>query len=89
MKLNPKECVFGIKIGQFLGHMITKQGIKANPEKVKAVIDMISPRTIWDVQSLNGKLATLGRFLAKSTKKVLVFFKTLKGCIDRKDFQWN
>ncbi|GKB30795.1 reverse transcriptase domain-containing protein [Tanacetum coccineum] len=69
--------------------MITKQGIKANPEKVKAVIDMISPRTIPEVQSLNGKLAALGRFLAKYVKKALPFFKTLKGCIDRKDFLWN
>ena len=31
MKLNPKKCVFGVETGQFLGHMITKQGIEANP----------------------------------------------------------
>ncbi|GKA15121.1 reverse transcriptase domain-containing protein [Tanacetum coccineum] len=89
MKLNPKKCVLGIETDQFLGHMITKQGIKANPEKVKAVIDMISPRTIREVQSLNGKLAALDRFLAKSVEKALPFFKTLKGFIYRKDFQWN
>ncbi|GJR45861.1 hypothetical protein Tco_1313964 [Tanacetum coccineum] len=58
----------------------------ANPEKVKAVVDMISPRAIREVQSLNGKLAALGRFLAKSAEKVLMFFKMLKGCIDRKEF---
>ena len=31
MKLNPKKCSFGVEEGQFLGHLITKQGIKANP----------------------------------------------------------
>ncbi|GKB70015.1 reverse transcriptase domain-containing protein [Tanacetum coccineum] len=43
MKLNPKKCVFGVETGQFLGHVITREGIEANPEKVKAIIDMVSP----------------------------------------------
>lgn len=43
MKLNPKKCVFGVETSQFLGHMITKNGIEANPEKVKAITNMISP----------------------------------------------
>ncbi|GJU17494.1 reverse transcriptase domain-containing protein [Tanacetum coccineum] len=42
-----------------------------------------------EVQSLNGKLTALSHFLAKSAEKALPFFKTLKGCIDRKDFRWN
>ncbi|GJX28519.1 reverse transcriptase domain-containing protein [Tanacetum coccineum] len=33
MKLNPKKCSFGIEEGPFLGHLITKQGIRANPSK--------------------------------------------------------
>ncbi|GKD71841.1 reverse transcriptase domain-containing protein, partial [Tanacetum coccineum] len=40
MKLNPKKCSFGVEEGPFLGHLITKQGIKANPSKVKAVTDL-------------------------------------------------
>ncbi|GJW39173.1 reverse transcriptase domain-containing protein [Tanacetum coccineum] len=69
--------------------MITKQGIEPNPEKVKAIIDMLSPRTIREVQSLNGKLTTLDRFLERSTEKALPFFKTLKGCIEKRDFWWS
>ncbi|GKD88846.1 hypothetical protein Tco_1364353 [Tanacetum coccineum] len=33
MKLNPKKCSFGVEEGPFLGHLITKQGIRANPTK--------------------------------------------------------
>nr|GEW18862.1 reverse transcriptase domain-containing protein [Tanacetum cinerariifolium] len=72
-----------------IGHMITKKGIEANPEKVKTIVDMVSPRTVREVQSLNGKLAALGRFLAKSAEKVLPFFKTLKGCMNKNNFQWT
>ncbi|GJQ93085.1 reverse transcriptase domain-containing protein [Tanacetum coccineum] len=50
---------------------------------------MTSPRTLREVQALNGKLAALGRFLAKSAEKSLPFFKTLKGCLNKKDFQWS
>ncbi|GKD29702.1 reverse transcriptase domain-containing protein, partial [Tanacetum coccineum] len=31
----------------------------------------------------------LRRFLAKSTERSLPFFKTLKGCLNKKDFWWN
>lgn len=47
---------------------------------------MQPPRTLKEIQGLNGKLAALDPFLAKSTKKLLSLFKTLKGFIDKKDF---
>ncbi|GJV14268.1 reverse transcriptase domain-containing protein, partial [Tanacetum coccineum] len=39
--------------------------------------------------ALNGRLAALGHFLAKSTERSLPFFKTLKGCLNKKGFQWS
>ncbi|GJR74150.1 putative nucleotidyltransferase, ribonuclease H [Tanacetum coccineum] len=89
MKLNPKKCSFGVEEGPFLGHLITKQGIKANPSKVKAVTDLDQPRTLKDIQSLNGKLAALSRFLSKGAERSLAFFKVLKGCKDKKSIQWT
>ncbi|GJW65087.1 reverse transcriptase domain-containing protein [Tanacetum coccineum] len=71
------------------GHLITKHGIKANPSKVKAVTDLDQPRTLKDIQSLNGKLAALSRFLSKGTEQSLAFFKVLKGCKDKKSIQWT
>nr|GEV17350.1 reverse transcriptase domain-containing protein [Tanacetum cinerariifolium] len=35
MKLSPKKSSFSVEEGLFLGHLITKQGIKATPLKVK------------------------------------------------------
>jgi hypothetical protein len=35
MKLNPKKCSFGTQVGPFLGVMVTKEGFKANPDKVR------------------------------------------------------
>ncbi|GJT99770.1 hypothetical protein Tco_1110109 [Tanacetum coccineum] len=49
MKLNPKECSFDVEEGPFLGHLITKQGIKANPSKIKAVTELEQPRALKDI----------------------------------------
>ena len=43
MKLNPSKCVFGVASGKFLGFMVSQRRIKANPEKVKAIVNMASP----------------------------------------------
>ncbi|GKE76721.1 reverse transcriptase domain-containing protein [Tanacetum coccineum] len=69
MKLNPKKCSFGIEEGPFLGHLITKQGIRTNLSKVKAITDIEQPKTLKDIQSLNGKLAALSRFLSKGAER--------------------
>lgn len=89
MKLNPKKCRFGVSEGMFLGYLIEPDGIKPFPKKKKAVIDLPSPRTLKEVQSLNGKLAGLNRFLSKSADKSLPLFKTLMKCTKKGDFRWT
>ncbi|GJX07023.1 reverse transcriptase domain-containing protein [Tanacetum coccineum] len=78
MKLNPKKCTFGVEEGIFLGYKVNTKGIKVCPDKVDVVLSLPSPKCLKDMQKLNGKLASLNRFLAKSAEKSLPFFKTLK-----------
>jgi len=33
MKLNPKKCMFEVRLGKFIGFMISSRGIEANPDK--------------------------------------------------------
>ena len=84
MKLNPSKCAFGVASGKFLGFMVSHRGIEANPEKIKAILDMKSPQSIKEVQSLTGQVATLNRFVSKVTDRCLSFFKVLK-----KAFEWT
>ena len=78
MKLNPSKCVFSVALGKFLGFMVSQKGIEANLKKVQAIINMVLPRTIKEVQKLIGRIATLNRFVSRATDKCLPFFKTLK-----------
>ena len=86
MKLNPAKCIFGVPSGKFLGYQVHQRGIEVNPDKIKALANMISPRTLKDVQKLTGCLASLNRFIAKSTDRCLPFFKALK---KGKGIEWS
>ena len=84
MKFNPNKCAFGVASGKFLGFMVSHRGIEANPEKIKAILDMKSPQSIKEIQSLTGRVAALNRFVSKATDRCLPFFKVLK-----KGFEWT
>ncbi|GJV62822.1 reverse transcriptase domain-containing protein [Tanacetum coccineum] len=87
MKLNPKKYSFGMEEGNFLGYIVTSEGIRANPEKRKAVMDMPSPRTLKKMQSLSGKLAALNLFLSKSVEQSLPLLDTLRKYTNKKDLR--
>ena len=55
MKLNPSKCVFGVTAGKFLGFMLSQRGIKVNPEKVRAIMELGPPRMVKEVQSRGPK----------------------------------
>ena len=70
MKLNPGKCAFEVTAGKFLGFIVSQRGIEANPDKIQAIIEMIPPRNVKEVQSLNDKIVALNRFVSRETDKV-------------------
>jgi len=74
MKLNPRKCVFGVRLSKFLGFIVSSRGIKANPNKIK------------EVQRLTGCIAALGRFMSQSADKCQPFFRVLWR---RTNFVWD
>ncbi|KAM0986069.1 hypothetical protein ACFX2C_013280 [Malus domestica] len=87
MTLNPNKCAFGVGSGKFLGFMISQRGIKANPKKIKAILDMKESVTSKEIQSLTGKVAALTRFISKATDRCAPFFKAPKG--NKKYITWT
>jgi hypothetical protein len=86
LKLNPDKCIFGIKKGKLLGCLVSARGIKANPEKIAAIVNMKPPTSRKQVQKLTGRLAALNRFISRSAKKGLPFFRTLRSS---DHFEWR
>ena len=84
MKLNLGKYAFGVTAGKFLGFMVSQRGIEANPNKIRAIIEMAPLKNVKEVQSLNGKVVVLNRFMSRVMDKCLPFFCTLK-----KSFEWT
>lgn len=86
-KLNPLKCAFGVSSAKFLGFMVNARGIEVNPEEIEALKIIQPPYTRRRMQRLNGKVATLSRFISKATNKCIHFFDTLKK--DKGKFVWT
>jgi hypothetical protein len=86
LKLNPENCVFGVKKGKFLGCLVSTKGIEANPNKIEAILWMEPPSTKKGAQRLTGRLASLNRFISRSVERNLPFFEVLKSA---DVFQWG
>lgn len=64
--------------------MVSYKGIKANPKKVKAILNMQAPRSIKEVQRMAGRVVTLIGFISRATNRCLPFFRLL-----RRAFHWD
>ena len=63
MKLNLKKHTFRVKFGKFLGYMIDQIEIEANPDKIKAVLNMKSSKMAKEVENSTGCIAAFGRLI--------------------------
>ena len=61
MKLNLGKCAFGVTTGKFLGFMVSQRGIEANPDNIRAIMEMAPSRNVKEVQSLNRKIVALNK----------------------------
>ncbi|KAI3758461.1 hypothetical protein L6452_06024 [Arctium lappa] len=86
MKLNPTKSSFGVRAGKFLGYMVTRRGIEANPDQIKAIVELKSPRNFKEVQRLTGRIAALNRFISRSSDRCHLFYNVLR---KNKGFEWN
>lgn len=86
MKLNPNKGAFGVSFNMFLRFMVNWCEIKANQDKIRAVIEMEPPWTVKEVQRLIRRMVPLSRFISKVIDKCLPFFKILKKA---SNFDWT
>jgi dsDNA-binding SOS-regulon protein len=66
--------------------MVFHRGINPTPEKVSAIMNMMPPRSLLNVQKLTGCMAALSRFISRLDVRGLPFFKVLK---KQDKFQWT
>ena len=48
LRLNPKKYVFRMTSGKLLVHIVNRRGIEIDPDKIKAIQEMLVPKTEKD-----------------------------------------
>ncbi|GFV14198.1 retrovirus-related Pol polyprotein from transposon opus [Trichonephila clavipes] len=63
LKLNSKKCLFAAQEVKILGHLVSSNGVRPDPDKIKAVRSFPTPKNIHDIRSFLGLCSYFRRFI--------------------------
>ena len=78
LKLKPTKCKMFQKQIQYLGHVITTDGILPDPDKVKAILEMPSPTNLTQLQSFLGLIGYYRKFVPNFAARCMELYKLTK-----------
>ncbi|EYC28494.1 hypothetical protein Y032_0007g3255 [Ancylostoma ceylanicum] len=68
LKLNPKKCIFFEPKVEFLGHVLDKDGLHADPKKVSAIQDYPLPQSRSEMRTFLGMCSYYRKFILRFSK---------------------
>lgn len=83
MKFNKSKCSFCVIEVKFLNHIFNTKGVKPNPDKISTIIDMLSPKSVKELQRFLGMLNYLSSYIPNLTEETITLRSLLK-----KDSSW-
>ena len=86
LKLHPDKCKFAVKDIKFLGHIISREGVKVDPSKTKSVSEFPTPKNVKQVRSFLGMANYYRRFI-KDHSKIISPLNAL--CRKGTTFKWS
>jgi hypothetical protein len=86
ISLNPNKSVFGVTQGKLLGHIISKDGVKLDPERVEEIGKVPLPISKKVLQSFLGQTNFVHRFIPIYVEIVKLIYKLPKKDVK---FEWN
>jgi len=87
LAVSPDKCVWKTQEVEFLGYIISHEGIKIARAKVEAVLDWKTPASLTEVQSFLGFANFYQRFIQDYSLVARPLMELTKG--DKKEWKWN
>ena len=85
--INLKKCSFSKKELVYLGFVVSSEGLKMDPEKVKAILEWPTPRSTTEVRSFHYLVSFYRKFIKNFSGICAPLTDTIRG--DRKEFKWT
>ena len=86
LKLKPEKCCFFKKHIQYLGHLISAEGIQSLPEKLKSIAKMPVPKNPKEVKQFLGLVGYYRKFIPRFADISRVLTHLMKKDVD---FKWT
>lgn len=86
LERHPGQCAFGAQEVNYLGRVVTRDGIWACPSTIKAMASMLKPASAKDMQRFTGKCQYYRKFIPKFSQIVAPLFKAQA---TRRNFAWT
>lgn len=83
--INAKKCVFARSQLEYLGHKVSAEGVKADPSKIKAMIEWL---VLKDLKVLRGFL-DLTRYYRRFVRNYRKIAATLTALLKKYAFKWG
>jgi hypothetical protein len=77
---------FVVSSGKFIGFIVTKHGIRINPTKIMAIVNMPPPENVHELKSLQGHSAYIRRFISNQSGRCKPFSRLMKKGVP---FKWD
>lgn len=78
IKLNREKCKIAQREIKYMGHIISGNGVRADPDKIKAICEMPAPQNKQDLQRILGVLNYVGKFLPNFSTDTTIIRELLK-----------
>ena len=78
LRLNPQKCTFRVITGKLLGFLVSDKGIEVDLSKIKAILEMLPPRSEKEIRGFLDRLQYISRFITKLTSTCEPIFKLLR-----------
>ena len=82
--INLKKCSF-VKELVYLGFVVSTEGLKMDPEKVRAILEWPTPRSETEVRCFHGLASFYKKFIKGFSSICGPLIETMRG--DRKEFK--
>jgi len=76
--LKPEKCEFFKKEVMFLGHIVSTDGLRMDPSKIKAIEEWPTPTCVKDMQSSHGLANYYRQYIRDFSKEVKPLMELLK-----------